>query len=147
MYRNSGCDALISQTIKSFLAVGGDMSWVKNIKTAPVKLQRLREMTEIFWKYPWKLTNHNIKVRLNIAIAASNLEETFQSLTVGKESWTLSEIVQAVGKCTVLYCTVLYCTVLSHNKALFSDHQPPPVLGLLRPRHWAAEKEGEGGTA
>ena len=110
MYRNSGCDALISQTIKSFLAVGGDMSWVKNTKTAPVKLQRLREMTEIFWKYPWKLTNHNIKVRLYIAIAASNLEETFQSLTVGKESWTLSEIVQAVGKCTVLYCTVLYCT-------------------------------------
>merc|ERR1711953_72855 len=86
--RNSGCDALISQTIKSFLAVGGDMSWVKNTKTAPVKLQRLREMTEIFWKYPWKLTNHNIK-----------------SLTVGKESWTLSEIVQAV-------------VIISHHQSL-----------------------------
>lgn len=110
--RNSGCDALISQTIKSFLAVGGDMSWVKNTKTAPVKLQRLREMTEIFWKYPWKLTNHNIK-----------------SLTVGKESWTLSEIVQAV-------------VIISHHQSLACF-----VLGTgqQRRRERGGQHEGQQG--
>merc|ERR1719150_3192101 len=50
---NSGCDSLISHTIKSFLAAGGNKAWVANTSAAPAKLQRLREMTEMLWKYPW----------------------------------------------------------------------------------------------
>ena len=50
--------------MRSFLGAGGEKSWITDLNTAPVKLHRLREMTEILWKYPWKLTNHNIKVRL-----------------------------------------------------------------------------------
>lgn len=106
--RESGCDVLLSQTMRSFLGAGGEKSWITDLNTAPVKLHRLREMTEILWKYPWKLTNHNIK-----------------SLTVGKDSWTLSEIVEAV-------------VIISHHQALASFG-----LGTGQERRRGRQERGE----
>ena len=61
-------------TIKSFLAAGGDKAWVANTSAAPAKLLRLREMSEMLWKYPWKITNLNVKVRSTITAQALNIE-------------------------------------------------------------------------
>ena len=84
-------------TTKAFLSAGGDNHWIKNIKTAPEKLRKLIHIAEIIWKHPWKLSQKTVKVYQKKLVFNFNFDY-FQSLTVGENSWTLAQLVHAVGE-------------------------------------------------
>ena len=61
-FRNTGCASLETLTTKSFLSVGGNKLWIKDIQSAPFKMRRLTSISQMLWSCPWKITHQNIKV-------------------------------------------------------------------------------------
>lgn len=74
------CDTLVTLEKNSFLASGGDQTWLTNPHIVPNRIQRLKEVNRILAKTPWLLKPQQIK-----------------ELTNGKGSLTVSEIVHALA--------------------------------------------------
>jgi len=74
------CETLISIEERSFLATGGDQAWLHDPEQVPARLKRLTEVNNLLAETPWLVKPHHIK-----------------SLTTGKGSWTVSEIVHALA--------------------------------------------------
>jgi sestrin len=61
--------------------VGGEKAWLEGIHRAPPKLRRLVSMNKVLAVRPWSLEQAHLK-----------------ELTTGQQSWSIAEIVQAIGK-------------------------------------------------
>ena len=64
-----------------FLEAGGEKAWLEGLHRAPSKLRRLASMNKVLAGRPWALDQAHLK-----------------ELTTGQESWSIAEIVQAIGK-------------------------------------------------
>ena len=60
--RVSKSSTLQSYAKKTFLAVGGIESWTRNPNLVPNKLKRITPLMEILWRFPWKVSQHQLKV-------------------------------------------------------------------------------------
>jgi len=75
--RVSKSSTLQSYAKKTFLAVGGIESWTRNPNLVPNKLKRITPLMEILWRFPWKVSQHQLK-----------------DLCV--DGWTVSELIEAI---------------------------------------------------
>eukprot|EP01136_Pigoraptor_vietnamica_P034938 Opistho-1_new@99481 len=73
------CKYLMSVQENAFRANGGDPQWLLSVANAPAKLQNLIELNALLAHRPWMIT-----------------KEHLQKLLRGKDSWSLSELVQAI---------------------------------------------------
>jgi len=74
------CETLANRERNSFLANGGDLTWLHSPHSVPNRIQKLKKVNIILAETPWLLKPEQIK-----------------DLTNGKGSWTVSEIVHALA--------------------------------------------------
>lgn len=73
------CKFLVNQQKEEFRSVGGDPKWLLGLEHAPAKIRNLNEINKLLAHQPWLLTKEHIA-----------------KLTKGDDSWSLSELVQAI---------------------------------------------------
>lgn len=73
------CTYLVKMYEKEFLQQGGDPKWLKGLDYIPSKLRAIYDINKILAHRPWLLRKEHI-----------------ESLTKGKSSWSLAEVVHAI---------------------------------------------------
>jgi sestrin len=79
-----GCEELVAAARGRFLAAGGEKAWLEGLHRAAPKVRRLATLNKVLAHRPWALDQTHLK-----------------ELTTGQDSWSLAEIVQAIGECRV----------------------------------------------
>ncbi len=77
-----GCEELVAAARGRFLAAGGEKAWLEGLHRAAPKVRRLATLNKVLAHRPWALDQTHLK-----------------ELTTGQDSWSLAEIVQAIGEC------------------------------------------------
>ena len=77
--------------------MGGNESWTRCPNLCPNKLKRITPLMEILWKNSWKINHYHVKVICSIRKYLSFLYVFHKELCVGEDSWTVSELIEAVG--------------------------------------------------
>jgi hypothetical protein len=85
-----GSEELVAGARCRFLAAGGEKVWLEGLHRAPPKLRRLATINRVLAHRPWALDQAHLK-----------------ELTTGQDSWSLAEIVQAIGEIPYLSSFVL----------------------------------------
>lgn len=73
------CTYLVKMYEKEFLLLGGDPSWLNGLDFIPSKLRAIYDINKLLAHRPWLLRKEHI-----------------ESLTKGKSSWSLAEVVHAI---------------------------------------------------
>lgn len=80
------CQYLVTVHTNEFLQTGGDPLWLEGLSAAPPKLQSLSKINSILCHQPWTLS-----------------EEHIGALLRGADSWSKSELVQAIVLMATFY--------------------------------------------
>ena len=83
------CDTLVSAEQSAFLACGGPPEWLKGVKYAPLKLQRLLEVNSLLAHQPWRIRESHIS-----ALTSLN-NPNHPSNNPRDEAFSIAEIVHA----------------------------------------------------
>jgi sestrin len=73
------CKFWVNDQKEEYRLLGGDPKWLLGLEHAPAKLRNLNEINKLLAHQPWLLTKEHI-----------------ERLTKGDDSWSLSELVQAI---------------------------------------------------
>ena len=101
------CRNIAANHILQFIKVGGDITWLEGVHRTPEKIQALIQLNALLAHQPWMIREQHIK-----------------ELITGKNSWRISELVNAM----VLLCMFHSLCGLSYGLGVIAE---PDIMHLV----------------